>query len=294
MNKMIVRSVVTATVVAAMAAGCGKGKTGEHAASGEVLAKINGKVITTEEFKKEQENLPPYLKASLEDKEGKKKLLDNLVTRELILQKAKKDGLDKDAAVVSKLDEIKKTLTIEALLKKEVEDKVSFTEKEAEEYYNSHKEEFKDGEKVKVSHIMVKTEKEAVDILDKLDKKESFEKLAKKYSIGPTASKGGDLGYLERGATGVPEFEDAAFKLKKAGEVGPVLSAGAAFHIIKLYDRKDVEPQPFNKVKERIITSESKKKQKELFDALISSLRKDAKLEINDSVFDEGKKEESK
>lgn len=294
MNKMIVRSVVTATVVAAMAAGCGKGKTGEHAASGEVLAKINGKVITTEEFKKEQENLPPYLKASLEDKEGKKKLLDNLVTRELILQKAKKDGLDKDAAVVSKLDEIKKTLTIEALLKKDVEDKVSFTEKEAEEYYNSHKEEFKDGEKVKVSHIMVKTEKEAVDILDKLDKKENFEKLAKKYSIGPTASKGGDLGYLERGATGVPEFEDAAFKLKKAGEVGPVLSAGAAFHIIKLYDRKDVEPQPFNKVKERIITSESKKKQKELFDALISSLRKDAKLEINDSVFDEGKKEESK
>lgn len=294
MNKMIVRSVVTATVVAAMAAGCGKGKTGEHAASGEVLAKINGKVITTEEFKKEQENLPPYLKASLEDKEGKKKLLDNLVTRELILQKAKKDGLDKDAAVVSKLDEIKKTLTIEALLKKDVEDKVSFTEKEAEEYYNSHKEEFKDGEKVKVSHIMVKTEKEAVDILDKLDKKENFEKLAKKYSIGPTASKGGDLGYLERGATGVPEFEDAAFKLKKAGEVSPVLSAGAAFHIIKLYDRKDVEPQPFNKVKERIITSESKKKQKELFDALISSLRKDAKLEINDSVFDEGKKEESK
>lgn len=294
MNKMIVRSVVTATVVAAMAAGCGKGKTGEHAASGEVLAKINGKVITTEEFKKEQENLPPYLKASLEDKEGKKKLLDNLVTRELILQKAKKDGLDKDAAVVSKLDEIKKTLTIEALLKKDVEDKVSFTEKEAEEYYNSHKEEFKDGEKVKVSHIMVKTEKEAVDILDKLDKKENFEKLAKKYSIGPTASKGGDLGYLERGATGVPEFEDAAFKLKKAGEVSPVLSAGAAFHIIKLYDRKDVEPQPFNKVKERIITSESKKKQKELFDALINSLRKDAKLEINDSVFDEGKKEESK
>ncbi|MBF8250452.1 MAG: Peptidylprolyl isomerase [Deltaproteobacteria bacterium] len=295
MKKVIVRSVVTVAVVAAMSAGCGKAKTGESntAAAGEVLARVNGKVITTEEFKKEQENLPPYLKASLEDKEGKKKFLDNLVTRELILQKAKKTGLDKDASVVSKLEEVEKTLIIEALLKKEIEGKAAFTEKEAGEYYNSHKDEFKDGEKVKVSHIMVKTEKEAVDILKKLGKKERFEKLAKKYSMGPTASKGGDLGYLERGTTGVPEFEDAAFKLKKAGELSPVVSAGSAFHIIKFFERKDAEVQPFDKVKDKIITMQAKKKQKELFEAFVSSLKKEAKLEINDSLFkDEGKKEE--
>ena len=295
MKKVIVRSVVTVAVVAAMSAGCGKAKTGENntAAKGEVLARVNGKVITTEEFKKEQENLPPYLKASLEDMEGKKKFLDNLVTRELILQKAKKTGLDKDASVISKLEEIEKTLLIEALLKKEIEGKAAFTEKEAEEYYNSHKDEFKDGEKVKVSHIMVKTEKEAGDILKKLGKKERFEKLAKKYSIGPTASKGGDLGYIERGATGVPEFEDAAFKLKKAGELSPVVSAGSAFHIIKFFERKDAEAQTFDKVKDKIITTQAKKKQKELFESFVSSLKKEAKLEINDSLFkDEGKKEE--
>ena len=295
MKKVIVRSVVAVAVVAAMSAGCGKGKSGEtnSAPTGEVLAKVNGKVITTEDFKKEEVKLPEYVKASLEDKEGKKKFLDNLITRELILQKAEKSGLEKDESVVSKLEEIKKTLLIEALLKKEIEGKAAFTEKEAEEYYNSHKDEFKDGEKVKVSHIMVKTEKEAGDILKKLAKKESFEALAKKYSMGPTASKGGDLGYLERG-TVVPEFEDAAFKLKKAGELSPVVAAGSGYHIIKLLERKDAEAQPFDKVKDRIVTMQAKKKQKELFEAFVASLKKEAKLEINDSLFkDEVKKEET-
>lgn len=297
MKRVIVRSVVAVAVVAAMSAGCGKGKSGENTAAvavnGEVLAKVNGKVITTEDFKREEVKLPEYVKASLEDKEGKKKFLDNLITRELILQKAEKAGLEKDESVVSKLEEIKKTLLIEALLKKEIEGKAAFTEKEAEDYYNSHKDEFKDGEKVKVSHIMVKTEKEAGDILKKLGKKESFEALAKKYSMGPTASKGGDLGYLERG-TVVPEFEDAAFKLKKAGELSPIVAAGSGYHIIKLLERKDAEAQPFDKVKDRIVTMQAKKKQKELFEAFVESLKKEAKLEINDSLFkDEVKKEET-
>lgn len=300
MKKEIVRSVIAVAVVAVMLAGCGKAKTTETkageantAAKSEVLARVNDKVITTEEFKKEQEKLPPYLKASLEAKDGKKQFLDNLVTRELILQKAEKSGMDKDASVLSKLDEIKKTLVIEALLKKEIEGKAAFTEKEAEEYYNSHKDEFKEGEKVKVAHIMVKTEKEASDILKKLGKKESFEKLAKKYSIGPTASKGGDLGYLEKG-TVVPEFEAAAFKLKKVGELSPVVAAGSGYHIIKLLARKDAEAQPFDKVKDKIVAMQTKKKQKELFEAFVASLKKEAKLEINDSLLlkDEGKKED--
>jgi len=290
MRKGSVRIFIVAAVTVAVMGGCGKAKN-QEASTGDVLAKVNDKVITMDEFKKEQEKLPEYIKASLETKEGRKQFLDNLVTRELILQKGEKAGMDKDEAVISKLEEIKKTLMIEALLKKEIEGKAAFGEKEAEEYYASHKDEFKEGEKVKIGHIMVKTEKEANDILKKLEKKENFEKLAKKYSVAPTAAKGGELGYIERG-TVVPEFEEAAFKLKKAGDISPVIAAGSGYHIIKLLDRKDAEAQPFEKVKDKIIAMQAKKKQKELFEAFVGSLKKEAKLEINDSLLDEGKKEE--
>lgn len=290
MKRVVVRSLIVAAAVSALVGGCGKGK--EEKAAGDVLAKVNAKVITMDDFRKEQKKLPPYIKGSLETAEGKRQFLDNLVTRELILQKAEKSGLDKDEAVTSKLEEVKKTLMMEALLKKEIEGKSAFTEREAEEYYNSHKDEFKEGEKIRISHIMVKTEKEANDIHKKLEKKESFEGLAKKYSVGATASKGGELGYIERG-TVIPEFEDAAFKLKKAGDISPVIKAGAGYHIIKLLDRKDADVQPFDKVKDKIVETQTKKKQKEMFENYVNSLKKEAKLEINDSLLkDETKKEE--
>ena len=80
--------------------------------------------------------------------------------------------------------------------------------------------------------------------------------------------------------------------MKKAGDISPVIAAGSGYHIIKLLDRKDAEAQPFEKVKDKIIAMQAKKKQKELFEAFVGSLKKEAKLEINDSLLDEGKKEE--
>lgn len=297
MKKSIAGSFIVVAAVAAMMFGCSKAKQEEAKpkaeVKGEVLAKVNDKVITTEDFKKEQEKLPEYIQASLETKDGKKQFLDNLVTRELIVQKAEKSGMDKDTAVTSKLEEIKKTLIIEALLKKEIEGKAAFTEKEAEAYYSSHKDEFKEGEKVKISHIMVKTEKEANDILGKLKKKESFEKLAKKYSVAPTAKKGGDSGYIERGMV-IPEFEKAAFNLKKVGEISSVFAAASGFHIVKLLGRKDAEAQPFEKVKDKIVETQAKKKQKDLFENFVNSLKKEAKLEVNDSLLKDDVKEGEK
>lgn len=292
MKKGIVRFFVVGAVTVAMTVGCSKAGKEEKASSGQVLARVNDKAITMDDFRKEQEKLPPYIKASMETADGKKQFLDNLVTKELVLQQAEKAGMDKDEAVAAKLKEIKQTLIIEALLKKEIEGKFSFTDKDAEEYYNSHKDEFKD-EKVKISHIMVKTETEANDILKKLEKKESFEKLAKKYSSGPTASKGGDLGYIGRG-TAIPEFEDAAFKLKKAGEISSVVAAGSGYHIIKLLDRKDVEAESFENVKDKIIAMQTKKKQRELFDNFVNSLKKEAKLELNDALLNEEVKKDEK
>lgn len=290
MKKVAVKSFIVLAALA-LAIGCGKGKP--EGGKGDVLARINGKPITVEDFKKEQEKLPPYIQGSLATPEGKKQFLDNLVTKELILAKAEKAGMEKDPAVTAKLEEIKKTLMIEALLKKEIEGKAAFSDKDAEAYYNSHKDEFKDGEQVKVAHIMTKTQKEAEEVLGKL-KKESFEKLAQKYSIAPTASKGGEIGSLSRG-TVVPEFEQAAFSLKKAGDISPVVSAGSGFHIIKLLeDRKESEVQPFDKVKEKIIAAQTKKKQKDLFEGFVSSLKKEAKVEINESLLKEGGKKDEK
>jgi peptidyl-prolyl cis-trans isomerase C len=88
-------------------------------------------------------------------------------------------------------------------------------------------------DKIKCSHILIKKQSEAIAILERLKKGESFANLAKELSIDKgTAKRGGDLGLFGRGMM-VKRFEEAAFKLKK-GEISPEpVKTEFGYHIIK-------------------------------------------------------------
>lgn len=159
--------------------------------SGQVLAEVNGSAITSADYTKEVEALPPYLKPMTETPEGKKELLDTMVVRELILQQASKEGIDKSQAVSDKLEELKKRIVVEAFLKKKVEEQAKMSDAELQEFYNKNKEKFKTGEQVRASHILVKNETQAQEILKQLQSGAKFEDLAKKNSMDAAAAKGG-------------------------------------------------------------------------------------------------------
>lgn len=86
-------------------------------------------------------------------------------------------------------------------------------------------------EKIRCSHILVQKESTAKEVIEKINKGESFAKLAEQYSIDGTRKKGGDLGFFKRGAM-VKEFDKASFALKK-GEVSGIVKTQYGFHIIK-------------------------------------------------------------
>ena len=87
------------------------------------------------------------------------------------------------------------------------------------------------GFKIRAAHILVKTEAEALDILQQLHNGASFEELARKYSLDPSARNGGDLGYFGKGDL-LPKFEEAVFNLKP-GEISGVVKTSLGYHIIK-------------------------------------------------------------
>jgi parvulin-like peptidyl-prolyl isomerase len=86
-------------------------------------------------------------------------------------------------------------------------------------------------EKIRCAHILVEKMSTAQEVLDKINKGESFAKLAEEYSMDGTRKRGGDLGYFGRGVM-VKEFEDAAFKLEK-GQVSGLVKTQFGYHIIK-------------------------------------------------------------
>ncbi|UCH31757.1 MAG: peptidyl-prolyl cis-trans isomerase [Candidatus Bathyarchaeota archaeon] len=85
--------------------------------------------------------------------------------------------------------------------------------------------------RVHCAHILVKTEKEAKIILERLRKGEKFSKIAKEVSICPSGKRRGDLGSFSRGKM-VREFEKAAFVLKK-GQLSPIVKTKFGYHIIR-------------------------------------------------------------
>ena len=88
--------------------------------------------------------------------------------------------------------------------------------------------------KVNASHILVKTETEALAILTYIRNGKSFEEMAKERSSCPSRKRGGSLGWFTRGKM-VKEFENAAFSGKKGDIVGPIKTQ-FGWHLIKIND----------------------------------------------------------
>jgi parvulin-like peptidyl-prolyl isomerase len=84
---------------------------------------------------------------------------------------------------------------------------------------------------VHCAHILVKTEKEAQSVLERLKNGEKFANIASEVSLCPSKKRGGDLGTFGRGQM-VREFEQAAFALQK-GQISPTVKTKFGYHIVK-------------------------------------------------------------
>jgi peptidyl-prolyl cis-trans isomerase C len=158
--------------------------------------------------------------------------------------------------------QIKKDLAVKKLLEKEILVKVHISDEDAKSFYDGHPEFFKEPEKVKASHILLKVQanaepakkeeirKKMEGIKKRLEKGEDFAALAKEFSQDPSAEKGGDLGFFARGEM-VKPFEDAAFSLKP-GEVSDIVETPFGFHLIKVFERQAERTIPYADSKERI------------------------------------------
>lgn len=288
---------IAAVLCAAALFGCQGGTPSSDSKSeskkeGQVLAEVNGGSITTGDFNSELKNLPEYLKAMADTPEGRKEMLDTMVIRELILQQATKDGLDKGAEIEEKLKDLKKRLIVEAFLKKKVETESQVSDADLQKFYDENKEKFKTGEQIKASHILVKTEKEAKDVLAQIKAGGNFEELAKKNSVDSSSAKGGDLGWFGKGSM-VPVFEKAALALKE-GQVSDVVKSDFGFHIIKLTGKRPAGIRPLEEVKEQIKGAIMPTRQQEVFQKIKEELKKSAKITIKEDVLKEmgAKKEE--
>lgn len=269
--------------------GCGK-ENGTAKSQGPVVLKVNGWSYSAADLEKEigqQLRQAPQMQPFFATKEGQKQFLDRVVRRELLLQEAEKRKLGEQPEVAEQVANLRRELMIRALVQDEIGNKVKVEEKDVDEYFKAHPEEFS-GDTVHLRHILVQTEEEAKEIQARLAKNESFEELAKKNSRdSATAPKGGDLGDLSREQM-LPDFARVAFDLKP-GEVSGPVKTPFGFHLIKLVERKKGKPLTFEQVKGQLQRRLLDERQSQRFQAWMKDLESGAKVTREEALLPVGK-----
>ncbi len=248
----------------------------------DIVATVDGKDITQNDVERFVSKSIPGARYSFMNSEQKKKVINQLVERELYIKVAKKDGIEKDPQFAIELEKVKENLILDIWMKNRLKD-IVVKDSEIERYYRENDSKFYQSASASARHILVSTESEARDIIKKLEyssnPKERFIELAKSCSTGPSAKNGGDLGWFAKDQM-VPEFSNATFALSPGDFTHIPVQTHFGYHVIYLTDKKPAGKMEFSKVKDKIANSLKLKKFKEGLKNLSKKLRKSANISV--------------
>ena len=290
--------------------GCSQweGRLPEH-----VLAQVNEEQITVNEFEGEFKEL--MLEPGKEGKgEGfgglKEAYLDQMIERKILAQEARRlrikvspEELNQAIFEVRKdypkgafderlglkgttLEEWQARMEERLLAEKMARSAVGYggevDERETFEYYETYRASFQLGQKVRARQIVVADGEEAIQVLKRLKKGESFEKMAKERSLGPEKVNGGDLGYFRQGEK--PAEFDSVFAME-VGAISEVIKSPYGYHIFKLEEKIEARQIPFEEAKAGILQKLRQKKGEEEYQRWLKGLRGKANVKVNKRWF---------
>ncbi|MGM0548698.1 MAG: peptidyl-prolyl cis-trans isomerase [Bacillota bacterium] len=166
-------------------------------------------------------------------------------------------------------------------LREEVVNQVEVSEEDVKEYYENNKEKFETEAQKKVSHILFDNEEKAKEVLAEIEAGSDFAEMAKKHSTGPTAEKGGNLGYISENERGLDKtFRNAALKLEVGEVTSEPVKTQFGFHLIKVTDYREAGVRDFAEVKTQIKSNLRNKKKSQAFQDFVENLREKAEIDI--------------
>jgi peptidyl-prolyl cis-trans isomerase SurA len=315
----------------------------------EIIARINNNIVTRADLRRSREQLlaesrqPDPSGAASDPKAREQDLLRDLIDQQLLMQKGAELGISADTDVVKRLDELRKQMHADSMedlekaaqaqgvsweefkqnmknsiitqhvISQEVGGHVSVSQQEIQQYYDQHKSEMERPEQVRMSEILISTQKtpavktekgqealpvaaspevvaaakaQADKVYDLLQKGGKFEDLAKQYSEGPTAAAGGDLEYFKRGTLS-KELEERVFAMNPGGYTEPVRT-NQGWVILKITEHQTAGIPPLKEVEGRIQEQVYMTKMQPALRDYLTKMREEAYIDIKAGYVDTG------
>ncbi|MDP6222387.1 MAG: peptidylprolyl isomerase [Candidatus Micropelagos thuwalensis] len=252
--------------------GGGKGLSpSQNDSNVEIVASINGINITRHEIDRAAED---NFETLIQVPEAQQAFfLSSLVAiQKIAARNAISEGLANSDAVQQRLAYQKEKILHDIWVAEQIHARV--TENDIRAYFDTYvapelAKQNENVEEVQARHILVATQGEAETVIKRLEKGEGFAALAGELSLGPSASRGGDLGYFLAEEM-VQAFSDAAFALQP-GELSAPVETEFGWHVIRLEDRRVVPPPSFEDLSGQIRAFLEQQERNLFFDELLTS-----------------------
>ena len=257
------------------------------------MGRFAGGAITQGELAREAERLPPELRERFASDVGKRELVRSMVDKRLLAQEARRRGIVEDPQIHRQVVELEERLVIQALLAGEERAAGAASEAELRAYFEAHKEELAQPERVRVARVLVASAASdaaakralarAQGFAVRLRKGEPIAKVAAEGD-GPERTRGGDLGLLERSQLKDPAVAAAAFALGAPGAVSPVIEGSEGLTVLQLLEKRERRVPPFEEVRSVVEGRLSPIRKRKVFDELLAKLRASAQVRVEVGV----------
>lgn len=246
------------------------------------LAVVNGKPVTQAEFDARWGELPEAQRAHYEQEGGKRRFLEDLITKELLLGEARRLGLDRSPVLRERLDRLREQMILEEVTRQALNPKVEVSAAELDAYVAAHPDAVPSEAQIRTAHILVATMAQAREVKRQLDHGADFAKLAGKFSTDrATRGQGGDLGLYRMGSA-EPEVEAAILNLKP-GMVSEPVKSEAGFHLFKALSRDPADQERVQAARERLRRELAAEKRLKQYEEYLAKLRAAAMVRIGEA-----------
>ena len=259
----------------------------------DVVAEVGREKITLESF---NERLNSFPKDQVND-DVKKALLDDMIAEQLLIVEAKKEGIQRTDDFKNQLDIIKNRLLSQTLLQQNVFDKISVSDEDIRNFYESNFQIFDKKEQREVKHVLFDNESQAKKARNSLMRgKASFTAIVNKYTKDAQSKpNGGNIGYITKGQLAeLPVFENTVFSLTKKRNTSKVIKSKLGWHIIRLVDVRTTPVQTLEQSAPAIRRQLENNQRNELLTSYLDNLKETISVEsYPDMILSNGSSSET-
>ncbi len=156
---------------------------------------------------------------------------------------------------------------------------------EIKNYYDTHLDQYTISDQVKFRQIVTESRQKAQMILRRIKQGESFEALAREFSIAPEATEGGLVGWIAKGTLD-PSMDKVLFSLP-AGQISPVVKTPYGYHIFEVIELRREGVRPLKEVMDEIESRLYSQKREQFYNDWIKKLRSETKVRFDKELFRE-------